>query len=105
MAVWTVTEALYANWPDLEAIYIQESGVLDEQWWDRFQRYVIVNADPELREQAEDEEFAETLRRRIERGKEEIEDGEWVTLRNVIRMTTDEGRDDGLPTLPSPDTY
>lgn len=105
LAVEIVAETLYPNRADLESIYKQKSGCLDDQWWEGFQRYVAINGDRELKERQEGEELVEMMQRRFERGKEEVEEDEWVTqqlvtLRNSFRNEPDEGSDDDLPTLP-----
>ena len=104
LAVEVVTETLYQDWDSVVAVYSDDAERIGVTWWRTFQEFVWQNADPELRELANQEEEAymlELLKERIAQGKtEETESGQ-TTIRNIIRGIDDEPDPDGLPTLPS----
>ena len=71
-----------------------------------FQEFVWQNADPELRELADQEEEAymlELLRERIAQGKTEETESDLTRIRDVIRGMDYEPDPNGLPTLPPVD--
>ena len=104
LAVEVVTESLYGDWESVVAIYSDDAESIGETWWRTFQEFVWQNADPELRELADQEEEAymtELLKERIAQGKTEDTESDLTTIRDLIRNIDDEPDPGGLPTLPS----
>ena len=103
LAVEVVTETLYQDWDSVVAVYSDDAERIGVTWWRTFQEFVWQNADPELRELADQEEEAymtELLKERIAQGKTEETESELTTIRDLIRNIDDEQDPDGLPTLP-----
>ena len=104
VAVEVVTETLYQDWDSVVAIYSDDAERIGVTWWMTFQEFVWQNADPELRELADQEEEAymmELLKERIAQGKTEETESDLTTIRDLIRNIDDEPDPGGLPTLPS----
>ena len=99
-----VTGRLYEDWDRVAAVYAEDAECVGETWWRTFQEFVWQNADPELRELADQEEEAymmELLKERIAQGKTEETESDLTTIRDLIRNINDEPDPGGLPTLPS----
>ena len=106
IAVEVVTGRLYEDWDSVAAVYTEDAECVGETWWRTFQEFVWQNADPELRELADQEEEAymlELLRERIAQGKTEETESDLTRIRDVIRGMDYEPDPRGLPTLPPVD--
>ena len=105
LAVEVVTESLYEAWDSVAAVYAEDAECIGETWWKTFQEFVWQNADPELRELADQEEeeeayMLELLKERIAQGNMEETESDLTTIRDIIRGIDDKPDPDGLPTLP-----